>query len=189
MNRKLIVLASQSPRRKEILEKINLPFLVDAADVNEEINFKNDIREELKKIAFKKANTVAKRHRGKIILAADTVVMIDGKVLGKPKTEEEAAGMLKRLSGRKHEVLTGVCLLDDKNIRVECVVCEVEFHKLMDEEIERYIETKEPMDKAGAYGIQGFASCYIKGIQGDYYSVMGLPISWVYHELKNFIEN
>ena len=182
---KKIILASQSPRRKELLEKCGYPFLIDVADIDETINTENDLKEEIRLLSIRKAKEVLKRHKDAIVIGSDTIVVVDKEILGKPHSEEEAKEMLQKLSNHTHEVITGIAILSNKREYSNTSTSYVTFEELSEEEIEKYVETKEPMDKAGAYAIQGIASRYIKNINGDYYSIMGFPVSMVYEELKN----
>lgn len=180
---KEIILASSSPRRNELLSYIVGDFTVIPSRL-EEIAYGTP-REQTLKLAKDKALDVAMSHPGAVVIGADTLVAIGDRVLGKPKDEEDAACMLKLLSGKTHEVYTGVAVVCAGNVMTECVVTEVTFDIMTDEEIDSYIETGEPMDKAGAYGIQGLSGKFICGISGDYFNVMGLPQNTVYKMLKS----
>ena len=171
-----IVLASGSPRRKELVTRLGWTFTVIAPDVDEDVSGAPESVVEL--LSERKARAAANMADG-IILAADTLVALDDEVLGKPKDEADARRMLRQLSGRTHQVYTGVCMLDARSERMEKVVerSDVTFRPLTDEEIEAYIATGEPMDKAGAYGVQGTARAFVTGINGEFENVMGLPIS------------
>ena len=182
---KEIILASKSPRRKELLEKCGIDFTCDPADIDESMNLKNDLKEEIQLLARKKAEAVLKRHPGALVIGSDTIVVVDGKVFGKPKNHDEAAAMLKQLQGRSHEVITGLCFCSKKKIWTDQVTSKVTFVPMDEAEIEKYIASGECDDKAGAYGIQGLGGRYIEQIEGDYYAIMGLPLSLVYRELKN----
>lgn len=175
---KHLILASGSPRRKEILEQVGLDFCVLPSDVEEIITKQvpSDIVMELSK---QKAEDVWEKLDDKkhIVLGADTVVAYDGKILGKPKDVEDAKAMLRMLSGEKHSVYTGVTLVSENGLETFFEETLVEFYEMTEEEINVYVATGEPMDKAGAYGIQGKAAAFIKGIEGDYYNVVGLPIA------------
>ncbi len=182
------VLASASPRRREILEAVGLKFdiLVSSAD---ESRIDRSIAPELlvKELAMLKASESAKHtRRGRYIIGADTVVALEGKILEKPANEADAARMLRLLSGKTHSVYTGVCVYStsDNTAVAECERTEVEFFELTDEEIEAYVATKEPLDKAGAYGIQGIGALLVRGIKGDYFNVVGLPIARLNRILK-----
>lgn len=183
---KKIILASKSPRRKELLEKCGFLFSIDAADIDETIDERASMIAEVKRLAFEKASTVLCRHPQSIVIGSDTIVTIDGKVLGKPKTKEEAILMLRTLSGRTHQVITSLAIVSDCKKYVDVVISDVTFTELSEEEIIDYVASGEPMDKAGAYGIQGKAAKFIQEIHGDFYSIMGLPIQKVYHAMKHF---
>ncbi|MBQ9047232.1 MAG: septum formation inhibitor Maf [Solobacterium sp.] len=182
---KQIVLASKSPRRKELLEKCGVPFIIDVADIDETINENNPLADEIRELACRKAEAVLQRHGDAVVIGSDTIVTADGEVLGKPKDEEDAVRMLRKLSGRTHQVITGLAVVSAKRVWKAVSISDVEFQPLSEEEIIRYVRTGEPMDKAGAYAIQGIASRYVKEIRGDYYAIMGLPVSVLYEELKN----
>ena len=193
-----MILASQSPRRIELLHEADLEFRVIPADVNEEPLPHEDPFFLVERLACMKAATVLAAHAepSEIVLAADTIVTIDGEVLGKPSDATDARAMLRRLSGRTHTVATGVCIarcdereprrLSDDELPISFVAkTDVTFYKLSDEEIDAYIDSGEPMDKAGAYGIQGTSGrMLVKGIDGDFYNVVGLPIAEVIRKLK-----
>ncbi|MDO4702085.1 MAG: Maf family protein [Erysipelotrichaceae bacterium] len=181
-----ILLASKSPRRKELLQLLQMDFQVVCKDVKEELDRLNDLEEEIQKLAIKKAQAVACEHPNCLVIGADTIVVLNQQVLGKPKDEQEAFTMLKALSGQTHEVLTAVALIYKGKIESFCSKTEVSFESLSDQEILDYIQSKEPMDKAGAYGIQGYGSKFISHISGDYYAVMGLPVSALYQRLKQY---
>lgn len=172
-----VVLASGSPRRKELLEMLGLEFEICPAKGEERVEPELSPEEIVKSLSRAKAREVAAAYpRGTAVIAADTIVWAEGEVLGKPVDRADAVRMLKMLSGRSHSVFTGVCVICD-DVTVSCAEeTEVCFRSLSDREIEAYVETGEPMDKAGAYGIQGKASVLIEGIKGDYFNVMGLPL-------------
>ena len=181
-----LILASGSPRRKEILNYLNIPFEVIISSFEEKIDEKKPLEEEIKRLSEGKASTVFKDNKDAIVIGADTIVTINNKVLGKPKDKEDAYQMLKLLSGNKHIVITGVTIISEEKIDTFASVSDVYFNKLTDKEINDYIATNEPMDKAGAYAIQGIGSKFINKIDGDYYSIMGLPINEIYKRLKVF---
>lgn len=185
---KNLVLASKSPRRKEILEMLAWKFRVDSEETKEEFIEGQSIEENMQRIALEKAKAVQKRHSEDIILACDTVVVVEGKVLGKPRDEEEAKAMLRKLSGKSSEVYSAVALVDVAEGREKTFVekTKIYFYPLTEEEIEDYVATGEAMDKAGAYAIQGKASLFIERIEGDYWNVVGLPISKVYRALEKW---
>lgn len=180
------ILASQSPRRAELLKYLDIPFSIVPSDIDETIDFSQPPIEEIKRLAYKKAKDVLSRNENALVLGADTVVVVDNEILGKPKDKEEAFSMLKKLANRKHQVITGVCLISQDKTDAFASVSEVYFHDLSDDEILSYIENEKPFDKAGAYGIQGKAALFIERIDGDYYSIMGLPIALIYQHLKAF---
>lgn len=174
-----IVLASSSPRRRELLNKYNIEPIVVESFVNEKINDFETTEQIAMALAFEKGNQVVKQfNNGEIIIAADTIVSCDGKVLGKPKDEKEGRNMLKILSGRSHEVITGICInkANSNNKIIDYEKTTVFFRKLTKEKIESYINTGEYKDKAGGYGIQGLGGVLIEGIKGCYYNVVGLPL-------------
>lgn len=179
---KKIILASASPRRREILESMHLKFEVMVSGTDEsKIENSLDTGIYVQELALLKAGAVCKQipSRDALIIAADTVVSIDGKILGKPRDKEEAFSMLSSLSGRCHSVFTGLCVMRAKDAFSVCksVETKVYFKKLTDEKIKAYVNTGEPMDKAGAYGIQGLGALLTEKIDGDYFNVVGLPAS------------
>lgn len=184
---KRLILASSSPRRIELLKKIGVEFETVAPEVEEVVHAK-DPRAYALTLAKLKAQRVAAQAGSGVVLGADTVVTIDGEILGKPKTEQEAFDMLKLLSGRRHLVITGVVLLDAETGKELSDVCEteVEFRPLTSEELKEYVSSGEPFDKAGGYGIQGLGAILVKGIVGDFYNVVGLPLTRVVELLKCF---
>lgn len=184
---KNIILASASPRRKELMQLAGYDFKIKSADIIEVVPENATPSEVVMSLALQKARAVADENRESIVVGSDTVVALDGKILGKPHSTTEAKEMLRSLSGKTHKVYTGVAIVcggETKNFFDET---EVEFYPLSDEEIEEYVACGEPMDKAGAYGIQGKGSLLVKGIRGDYFNVMGLPISKLYREMKEFL--
>lgn len=177
------ILASGSPRRKELLEIMGLDFKVIVSQADEE-SVSKDLKPELyvQELALLKASATAKevlRNKNAVIISADTIVTLDGEILGKPKDEDDAFDMLSRLSAREHEVYTGYCIMRISDGKAVCgkVKTKVKFKKLSEDKIRGYINSGEPMDKAGAYGIQGLGSLLIEKIDGDYFNVVGLPIS------------
>ena len=171
----MLILASQSPRRKELLGHLNMPFTVRVADIDETTDPFVPPEDEVARLSYEKALAI-ERQPEDIVIAADTIVVLDGRVLGKPRDEEDAADMLRRLSGRHHQVMTGVTVLRGDRTITRTEITHVHFRHLSDKEIARYVATGEPMDKAGSYGIQGGASLFVEAIHGDYYNVMGLPV-------------
>ena len=177
-----IILASASPRRRELLEMAGIPFIIQAADVDESLPQGISPDEAVKLLARKKAKAIDTQDR--LVLAADTVVALDGVIFGKPQNEEDARQMLRTLSGKTHQVHTGVCLRKDGKEIVFCETATVEFYPLTKEEIDHYVASGEPLDKAGAYGIQGKGALLVRRIDGDYYTIVGLPIARVVRELQ-----
>ncbi len=177
-----IILASKSPRRKELLEGLNIDFEVVVSDADEEKINKDTVPADMyvQELALLKATAVANELKNKnaLIISADTIVYNDGEILGKPKNEDEARDMLKSLSGKKHSVYTGICVMNVKTMFSVCTKekTDVYFKELSDKRIDDYIKTKEPFDKAGGYGIQALGSLLVEKIDGDYFNVVGLPI-------------
>jgi septum formation protein len=190
-----LILASASERREELLKRITVDFSILVSDFNEdEVLYSGECTEYVKEIAKGKAQATASKAIAKfscfneelIIIGCDTIVSCNGKVLGKPKDEDEAFKMLRLLSGKTHEVYSGIALIQPKLdiIKNEAVCTKVKFSALSDKEIIQYIKTKEPMDKAGAYGIQGYGGIFVEEIHGCYYNVMGLPLNKLNFMLK-----
>lgn len=179
----MIILASQSPRRRELLESAGIPFTVRVSHIDEAVAAGEDAVPYARRMAWEKAFAVpADAHE--IVLAADTTVVCNGQILGKPSDAQDACRMLSLLSGRSHTVITGICLRLGEAVWVSHEETRVWFTHLSQDAIEDYIATGEPMDKAGAYGIQGVASRYIERIDGSYSNVVGLPVSLVWKELQ-----
>ena len=170
-----IILASQSPRRWELLARLGLPFSAQAPDIDETMEPGEDPAREVARVSRAKAMAVeAAPEDG--VSAADTIVVCNGRVLGKPGTPEQAQQMLKLLSGRDHQVMTGLTVRRGATVLTETEVSRIFFRPLQEEEIAAYVATGEPLDKAGAYGIQGVAALFITRLEGDFYNVMGLPL-------------
>lgn len=182
-----IVLASQSPRRQELLRFLFDSFEILVSDTDETLPAGITPDAAVESLALRKAQAVQALRPQSLVIGADTVVTIDHTILGKPKDREDAARMLHTLSGRVHQVYTGVAICYRDKKRVFHCVTEVEFSPLSAEEIEWYIHTGEPMDKAGSYGIQGYGARYVKRISGDYFNVMGLPVNSIYREMGDLI--
>ena len=178
-----LILASQSPRRKELLGLFGVPFTVRVADIDETMDFSAPAAEEVARVSRLKALAIP-REDDDVLIAADTIVVCQGRILGKPRDEAEAYAMLRLLSGRDHQVMTGVTVLRGNEERVFTQITDLHFRELSDKEIYRYIATGEPMDKAGAYGIQGGAALFCEKMDGDYYNVMGLPVCRLGEPLK-----
>ena len=170
-----VILASQSPRRKSLMELFHVPFTVRVADVDETMDQKKSPYDEVARLSRQKALAV-KPGASEVVVAADTVVVCDGKVLGKPHSPEEAREMLSLLSGRAHQVMTGLTVICNDQAQTVTEVTEVHFRPVSPGEIENYVATEEPMDKAGAYAIQGGGAVFVQRISGDYYNVVGLPV-------------
>ena len=181
-----MILASASPRRKELLALAGYDFTVETAAVEETYDPTLPPEQIVMHLAAIKSAPVAARHPNETVIGADTVVVLDETILGKPRSEEDAKAMLRLLSGRVHQVYTGVCLRrgETKVCFHECTL--VHFKVLTEEEIAAYVATGEPMDKAGSYGIQGKGCILVEGIEGDYFNVIGLPVSRLYDEIKAF---
>lgn len=191
---KKIILGSGSPRRKELLSQIGVPFEVRVSE-KEEIYTQTIPKEIVKELALMKAENVASEIPAKntIVIGADTVVVHQDQILGKPKDEQDAFRMIQSLQGEMHQVYTGVAILNfdgdgEKTVISHAVETRVSVNPMSEEEIWKYVQSKEPMDKAGAYGIQGKFSAFIEKIEGDYFNVVGLPVSYVYQMLKQLGE-
>lgn len=181
-----LILASQSPRRRELLAKITTEFEVIPARGEEILPEGIDPESAVKLLAEQKAAEVFSQNKDAVVIGSDTVVALDGQILGKPGSAQEAEHMLAMLSGRVHRVFTGVCVLSANLKKTVAVSTDVEFYPLSQKEISDYVATGEPMDKAGAYGIQDKGSLIVKGISGDYFSVMGLPVAALSRLLEDF---
>ena len=182
-----IILASASPRRKEMLETAGAEFEIIVADVDESVPEGTKPEDAAIMTAEKKALAVAESHKDSVVIGADTIVVAGEKILGKPTDKADACRMLSMLSGVEHKVITGVCLAcGDKKITF-AQVSKVKFYDLTDDEINAYVETGEPMDKAGAYGIQGKGCVLVEKIEGDYFNIVGLPVARVMKELNKLM--
>jgi nucleoside triphosphate pyrophosphatase len=185
---KRIILASASPRRKELLEKIGLKFEVEPSNYAEDMHSTLSPDELARAMSLEKAKVVAGKHKNAIVIAADTFIVFRGKILGKPNTSAEARRMLMRLRGKCHSVITGFTIVDtDKDkVLTKSVETVVYIKNLTPEEIDAYVKSGEPLDKAGAYAIQGLGSVIVEKIEGDYFNVIGLPVSVLAEGLKEF---
>ncbi len=181
-----LILASASPRRKELMEFFHIPFVIRAADIDETMDPGKPPYDEVARVSRCKALAV-RREPDDVVVAADTIVVCQGRVLGKPHSPEEAAAMLRLLSGREHQVMTGCTVLRGDRAETFTEVTDLTFRELTDGEIRAYVASGEPMDKAGAYGIQGGAARFCPGIRGDYYNVMGLPVCRLGQALKKIL--
>ena len=170
-----VILASQSPRRKELLGLFHFPFTIRVADVDETMDPAKPVYDEVARVSRAKAEATP-HSPGDVVIAADTIVVCDGQRLGKPVDEQDAYRMLRLLSGRDHQVMTGLCVLYNGTATTCTEVTDIHFRELSDREIYAYIRSGDPMDKAGSYGIQGGAALFAERLAGDYYNVMGLPV-------------
>jgi septum formation protein len=180
----MLVLASASPRRQELLRNAGIAFEMQPAHINEEPLPGESAKDCAERLAREKALAIASQRPHDVVLGADTVVTIDSQLLGKPTNAEDAARMLRQLSGRDHQVITGVCLAFNGHVSVASETTQVTVNELTEKEISDYVASGEPMDKAGAYAIQGIASRWIPRIEGDYFNVVGLPVALVFHMLR-----
>jgi septum formation protein len=186
-----IILASQSPRRSLLLKQIGLTFAVEPSSIVEEIDRNASSEENVRRLSLHKAEEVARQHVSGVVIGSDTIVVIDGQVLGKPASETEARSMLRMLSGRTHTVYTGFALVDaaTKKSYIDHAATEVTFRRLEDQEIADYVASGSPMDKAGSYGIQDdFGAVFVDRIAGDYYTVVGFPLSKFYTAFISFAQ-
>ncbi len=182
-----IVLASQSPRRKELLGRMGLEFVTQASKIDESAFDGLEARELVATLSREKAQWIARQLDGEtLVIGADTVVVRDGAALGKPKDAEDAVAMLLSLSGRDHQVCTGVTVCRGDRVLTQVEETQVTFRDLTETEVRQYVSTGEPMDKAGAYGIQGLGGLLVEGIRGDYSNVVGLPVCRLGQMLKDF---
>jgi septum formation protein len=185
-NRTKLVLASSSPRREDILKQLKLKFTIVPGKIDESKYTETDPEKLVKKLALEKAKSVSDLVEDALIIAADTVVVYENEILGKPEDSEEAKEQLKLLSGKEHQVMTGIAVLSSETgeLYVENNITIVKMLNISDETIDKYISTGEPLDKAGSYGIQGLGGLFVEGIKGSYYSVVGLPI----HQLAEILD-
>ena len=172
-----VILASGSPRRRQLLELIGIEHHVLPSNIDETLRPRETPRRHAERLAREKASAIATREPGTITIAADTIVVINRKVLGKPRDEADARRMLSMLSGREHTVITAVAVARGRKLRSAVEEVRVKFRRLREDEIDAYVATREPMDKAGAYGIQGFGATIVECVNGDYFAVMGLPLA------------
>ena len=184
--KKSFILASGSPRRRELLKAVGYDFEIIPSSADETLPGEIGPATAVELLAERKCEFVARDHRGSVVLGCDTIVVLDGKILGKPVDEEDAFSMLKALSGREHSVFTGVCIEGKGEKEVFHVETRVRFFELSDDMIRSYISTGEPMDKAGAYGIQTLGAALVESIDGDYFTVVGLPLARVMRTLGAF---
>jgi septum formation protein len=175
-----LILASASPRRAEILEAVGWEFEKHAAEIDETELPNENPADYVQRLAGEKAAAVAEKYKNRLVLGADTIVVIENKIIGKPKDLADARKMLRMLSGNWHEVLTGIAIIKDKEISIGLQRTRVKFAELSDTEIEFLVQEGKPLDKAGAYAVQAQAALFIEQIEGDYWNVVGLPVSLVY---------
>lgn len=185
---KKIILASSSPRRKALLKQVGLKFDTDQSDYLEEMDLKLKPHNLVKYLSRKKAEAVAKKHKNAIVIAADTIIVFKNQVIGKPHTVNKARQILKSLSGKSHLVITGYTIIDTNNNQKlsKSIESKIYLRKFNSSEIESYLKSREPLDKAGGYGIQGLGALLIKKIEGDYYNIVGLPLHSLAESLKKF---
>ena len=181
-----VILASQSPRRRELMGLFKIPFTVQVADIDETMDPEKDPAQEVARVSQLKAQAVA-CGQDQVVIAADTIVVCDGRILGKPKDEADAVQMLQSLSGQTHQVMTGLTVCRGAESITGTEVTDVVFRPLSEQEIREYVRSGEPMDKAGAYGIQGGGALFVREIRGDYYNVVGLPVSRLGQILRNWM--
>ena len=184
---KKLILASKSPRRKELLELLGFNFDVVVSEVNELASDNLSPEELVKTLAFQKAKSVFKTHPNDVVLGSDTIVVVDNEILGKPKNQNQAKEMILKMKNREHQVITGVAILSDKENIIFSNTSIVHFNDIEEKEIDKYIKTTEPYDKAGGYAIQGWAARYISAIEGNYYTIMGLPLDKVFEGLNKVL--
>ena len=184
MLKQTLIMASSSPRRKELLEELQIPFVISSSNVDESFDPSLSPEKIVIDLAERKVEAIYLNNQHSFILGADTVVCLDGVILGKPTSREDASRMLSELSGKTHSVYTGVAIMANGICSTFYEKTDVLFWELTDEEIHDYLDTGEPFDKAGAYGIQGVGRTLVKEIKGDYFTVVGLPISRTVRELK-----
>ncbi len=188
-----LILASASPRRRELLEQIGVSFVIESSDVEEVVDASLPPEQQVQSLALQKAQAVARKHTEGLVLGADTVVVNEGKLLGKPRDTAEAKAMLAALSGKWHQVMTAVALVDaamgenqTQNVWTSVEITNVKFRELTEDDIAAYVATKESMDKAGAYGIQGYGALLVEKIEGCYNNVVGLPLQQVAAGLRTW---
>ncbi|MDF2558424.1 MAG: septum formation inhibitor Maf [Bacillales bacterium] len=184
---KKVILASTSPRRKELMSLLNVPFVIDAKEVDESFDACLSPAEVVQFLAEKKAKIIAETNPDAIVIGSDTVVVFKNEIIGKPTSTENAIEILEKLSGETHQVYTGVAILNGEVSEVFYEATDVKFFDLTQEEIEWYVATNEPLDKAGAYGIQGYGSTLVEKINGDYFTIVGLPVAKLKRKLKDFL--
>jgi len=181
-----IILASASPRRKQLLKQLGLEFAISPSKIEEKLNPRLKPRTQAEVLSLQKAEEVHSKNPDSLIISADTIVVLNEEILGKPKDEKDAKRMLKRLSGKTHRVVTGFTILGHKKKVVRSVETKVTFKKLNDKEVAKYILNEKPFDNAGSYRIQDLGAIFVEKIEGDYFNIVGLPLSTLARELKRF---
>jgi len=181
-----IILGSKSPRRRELLTQMGYKFSTEPIEIDEAVASYENVRDYVRQIAARKGRIISQKHPDDLVICADTIVALGETIFEKPKDQEDARRMIKALAGRSHDVFTAVFLKLEEQEKTFIVRTRVEIDSMTDDEIEAYVSTDEPYDKAGAYAIQGQFGKYIKGIRGDYYNVMGLPICRLHREIEKF---
>jgi septum formation protein len=184
---KKLILASRSPRRKELLGLLGYDFDVIVSDVSESVNEDLSPVELVKTLAYQKAIAVFEKHSHDVVLGCDTIVVVDDEILGKPKNQGQAKEMMLKMKNREHQVITGVAILSEEKKIVFSNTSVVHFNDIAEKEIDEYIKTPEPYDKAGGYAIQGWAARYISAIEGNFYTIMGLPLDQVFENLNKLL--
>jgi len=182
-----VILASQSPRRKALISLLHIDAITIPSYIEEVIDESLSHEEIVMDLAYQKAADIFRKNKDALVLGFDTLVVLNEEIMGKPKTKEEAKMYLQQLSGKTHRVITGCAMIKKGHSSSFYSSAMVSFYPMDMSEIDDYIETNEPFDKAGGYGIQGYASKYIESIHGDYYAIVGFPISKIYRELKNIM--
>lgn len=182
-----VILASTSPRRKELMSLLDIPFSIQAKEVDESFDQHLTPAEVVQYLAEKKAKIILEVNSDSVVIGSDTLVVFENEIIGKPTCTENAIEILQKLSGKTHQVYTGVAILKEKRTDVFYEVTDVTFFEITQEEIEWYVNTGEPKDKAGAYGIQGYGSTLVEKINGDYFTIVGLPVSKLKRKLKDFL--
>ena len=182
---KSLILVSQSPRRRELMELLRTPYKTASPKKKETLNLDLNIVDQIQELAKEKVLSVIHEHPESVLIGADTVIVLDDQILGKPQDETDAFNMLKKLSNRTHEVITGVYMASKNHNVMFYSSSKVTFYEMSDEDIQSYVDTREPMGKSGSYSIQGGASLFLKHIDGDHNAIMGLPIGTIYQHLMN----
>ena len=183
-----IILASTSPRRRELMKGLGIKFITDTCEVDESVSEGTSPPDMVRILSLRKAKAVSSKYKEGLVIGSDTIVVLDGIILGKPKDDKDAFLMLYKLQGKKHQVYSGVAIIDARydKAEVSCEKTDVYFRSMTEEEVYRYIATKEPQGKAGSYAIQGLGSTIVQSIEGDYFNVVGLPLFLLGKMLKGF---